>query len=976
MSAAAVAVIEHVKRRSFTAGANQPILLNDPALAFYVEQGHLDLFAVEVEDGRPTNRNPFVGRVPAGALAFGAPILEPGTEHYSVNFQAIPGRNAVLVECDRAGLADPENFDLDVTIWIDDWIFRLSEFIVRGRRQASRDVRLLEADPDVPYPAASVVSAHHSDVLWVRADQPMRFTGRADLVVEAGALLPLSERNWFELDADTAVSAMHTPTAAVTGRLWPALDRFSLLALRYSHVRAQERSEGGRERHQRADQARRATATMMSRALGSVLRPAAGGERAARTGRTPLQAAVGLVADSIGVELDVPSGMTDRDDVLETIGALARRAGMRSRGITLAPGWWRRGGPSFVGLETASGAARPVAVLSNRSGAYRAVDPASGEASAVDGEAAARLGRSGVVLYAPVPEHVRGGSSLLRDAVGWCGRDLRTVAAMGVGGALIALLTPVLSGRLLAQVIPRVDTPMWIAMLGALFVGALSTTVFEIVRALAMLRIEGRVDERLQAAVWIRLLSLPVPFFRQYTAGDLADRANGIGLIRHLLTGATATAVVSGIFSVFSHALLFYYSWRLALVATLLVALLIGATWFLARAQMRHHRAAFRIQGVIDGLVFQMISGLSKLRIAHAEHYALARWAERFAEQKRETLAVRRWTAGQHTVNGMFPPLASIGLFAFIWYQLLEAGLQPAFDLEAFLSFNAAFGQFAAALTGLTAAWTTVIAALPLFERVQPILDARPETVAGGHLHEVSGDVEFANVVFRYLPDLPNAVDGVSFHVRQGDYVAFVGPSGSGKSTIYRLLLGFEQPDAGSVFLDGHDLASLDLPAVRVQMGVVLQTGQLLADSIFKNIASTAPLTMDEAWAAARAAGLAEDIEAMPMGMHTLLPEGGGGLSGGQKQRLLIARALARKPRILLFDEATSALDNRTQALVQASLKKLSVTRVVIAHRLSTVQDVDRIFVMEAGRIVESGRYEELMARDGAFAALARRQIV
>ena len=973
----AAAIIKHVTRRSFAVGANQPILLDDPARAFYVEQGHLDIFAVEVENGEPTNRSPFVGRVPAGALAFGAPVLEPAADGSSVVLQAIPARRAALVECDRAGLADAENFDLDVTIWIDDWIFRLSEFMVRGRRPVSRDVRLLEADPDVPCPAASVLSAHHEDVLWVWADRPLRFIGRADLVLDAGALLPLSERNWFELDTAAAVSAIHTPTAVVTGRLWPAFDRFSLLTLRCSRILSQEQLETARARHGRADRTRRDTTAMMSRALGGVLHPTgAGAGAASRTGRTPLQAAVGLVADALGIEIDVPAGMTDPGDALQAVAAVARRSGMRSRRIALASGWWRRGGPSFVGLELTDDGERPVAVLSNRSGIYHAVDPARGETTEVDGERAARLGRSGVVLYAPIPDRVHSGPALLRDAVRGCERDLWTVAAMGVAGASIALLTPVLTGRLLAQVIPRVDTPMWIAMLGALLLGALGSAAFEVVRALAMLRIEGRLDERVQAAVWIRLLSLPVPFFRNYTAGDLADRANGISLIRHLLTGATATAVVGGVFSVFSYALLFYYSWRLALVASLLVALLVGATWLLARAQMRHHRAAFRLQGAIDGLVFQMILGVSKLRIAHAEHFALARWAERYAEQKRETLAGRRWAAGQHTVNAMFPALASLGLFAFIWYQLLEGGMQPAFDLQAFLSFNAAFGQFAAALTGLTAAWTTVVAALPLFERAQPILDARPETVAGGHLHEVSGDLEFANVVFRYLPDLPNAVDGVSFHIRQGDYVAFVGPSGSGKSTVYRLMLGFEQPDAGAVFLDGHDMANLDLPAVRSQMGVVLQTGQVLADSIFKNIASTAPLTMDGAWAAARAAGLADDVEAMPMGMHTMLPEGGGGLSGGQKQRLLIARALAHKPRILLLDEATSALDNRTQAQVQASLKKLSVTRVMIAHRLSTVQDVDRIFVMDKGRIVESGRYDELMARDGAFAALARRQIV
>ena len=216
----------------------------------------------------------------------------------------------------------------------------------------------------------------------------------------------------------------------------------------------------------------------------------------------------------------------------------------------------------------------------------------------------------------------------------------------------------------------------------------------------------------------------------------------------------------------------------------------------------------------------------------------------------------------------------------------------------------------------------------------------------------------------------------MSFRVPPKGYVAFVGPSGSGKSTIYRLMLGFEQPVSGAVLVDGHNLSSLDLPSLRARMGVVLQNGQLMPDSIYKNIVLAAPLTMARAWEAARAAGFEEDIRAMPMEMQTLLPEGGGGLSGGQRQRLLIARALARKPRILLFDEATSALDNRTQAIVQESLRGLNVTRVVIAHRLSTVQDADRIFVLEGGRIVESGSYDELMHAGGAFARLARRQLV
>ncbi|HEY9805050.1 MAG TPA: ATP-binding cassette domain-containing protein, partial [Candidatus Obscuribacterales bacterium] len=208
-----------------------------------------------------------------------------------------------------------------------------------------------------------------------------------------------------------------------------------------------------------------------------------------------------------------------------------------------------------------------------------------------------------------------------------------------------------------------------------------------------------------------------------------------------------------------------------------------------------------------------------------------------------------------------------------------------------------------------------------------------------------------------------------------GEFIAIVGPSGSGKSTLFRLLLGFESPQIGQVFYDRQNLLSLDIHAVRRQIGVLLQNSRTNTASIFENIAGNALITMDEAWEAARHAGFADEITAMPMGMHTVVSEGGSNLSGGQRQRLLIARALALKPRILLFDEATSSLDNQTQAIVSESLKKLQITRIVIAHRLSTIQDADRIYVLEAGRVVQQGSFQQLMSQEGLFFRLMQRQI-
>jgi ATP-binding cassette subfamily C protein len=294
----------------------------------------------------------------------------------------------------------------------------------------------------------------------------------------------------------------------------------------------------------------------------------------------------------------------------------------------------------------------------------------------------------------------------------------------------------------------------------------------------------------------------------------------------------------------------------------------------------------------------------------------------------------------------------------------------------AFLAFHAAFFQFLAAALALSSAAVSVLGIVPLFERARPILETLPETSAAtAEPGSLTGHIEISHAFFRYRPDTPLVLRDLSLSVRPGEFVALVGASGCGKSTLFRLLLGFERLDSGAIHFDGRDLAGMNPQAVRRQIGVVLQNGQLQTGDIFENIAGTRPLTIDDAWAAARLAGLEDDIRAMPMGMHTVVSEGGGGLSGGQRQRFMIARAIASRPRILLFDEATSALDNLTQAIVSRSLERLEATRIVIAHRLSTVVKADRIFVLEAGRVVESGSYAELIAREGLFAKLAQRQL-
>jgi ATP-binding cassette subfamily C protein len=306
------------------------------------------------------------------------------------------------------------------------------------------------------------------------------------------------------------------------------------------------------------------------------------------------------------------------------------------------------------------------------------------------------------------------------------------------------------------------------------------------------------------------------------------------------------------------------------------------------------------------------------------------------------------------------------------------ASLPPnSLSLGAFLAFNVAFAQVLASAILFSSVIGSAVEIVPLCERARPILETAPEvTEAKAIPAGLRGDIEISHVSFRYQPDGPLILDDVTLHARPGEFVAIVGPSGAGKSTIVRLLLGFESPASGPIYYDHEDLARLDCQAVRRQVGVVLQDGKLMTGDLFSNIVGASTLTLDDAWDAARLAGLDEDIRQMPMGMQTVVSEGGSTLSGGQRQRLMIARAVVGRPAILLFDEATAALDNETQATVSRSLEGLKATRVVVAHRLSTVRQADRIYVMEAGKVVQQGNYDELMAQGGLFAELVRRQLV
>ncbi|MEU6841956.1 NHLP bacteriocin export ABC transporter permease/ATPase subunit [Streptomyces sp. NPDC046716] len=903
--------------------------LEGPQVLWLVAGGALDLFAVDVHAQGHWH---FLGRLEPGTLLLG-PV--EGTQHTLVG-RPLAGcsvRRVPLRELPYSADASQGSYDMAWSL--------LEEAFALGVGRGQRV--LFEAPLDGRDGRAAEDAVTDDDVLWpqlspgsVQYGSAYAADAAADLLVDGGLWQRMVNQQY---------------------RLLSTLDRWIERMESAHEDRAAAGIRAGEAVREQADR------TLLA-SIGTQRRRARGTE----AGVDATYAACKVVARAAGITLVEPGrggAVSDRVDPIEQI-ALASR--IRTRPVRLTGDWWRQDSGPLVGFRAASGA--PVALLWRRGG-YEAVHPAGERRTRIDEDNAEDFDERAVLLYRPLPEGELSPWRLARFSLRAMGGDVRRLLLAGLVTVGLGALVPIATGQVLGTYVPNAQTDLVTQVSLAVVVAGVVSAAFTLVQNLTVLRVEGRVESVLQPAVWDRLLRLPTRFFAARSTGELASAAMGISAIRRLLSGVGPVVVQATTIGVMNLVLLLVYSVPLALAALGMLAVVAALFLTLGLWELRWQRRLVKLGNRLNNQAFQTLRGLPKLRVAGAESFAYAAWADQFARSRELQRRAGRIKNVTTVLNSVYLPLCSLLMF-----MLLAGPARGSLSAAAFLTFNTSVAMLLTSVTQLTGALLSAAAVLPMYEQIKPVLDAEPEVrEAAGRPGELTGALEARGLSFRYTDDGPLVLDDVSLAVRPGEFVAVVGESGCGKSTLLRLLIGFDAPTHGSVLYDGQDLTALDQSAVRRQCGVVLQNAQPLTGSILDCICGAEAFTQEEAWEAAEMAGLAEDIRRMPMGLHTLIA-GTGAISGGQRQRLMIAQALIRRPRLLFFDEATSALDNETQRTVIDSTRKLNATRIVIAHRLSTVLDADRVVVMSEGRVVQQGAPQELL-RDagGRLHELVRRQM-
>ena len=662
--------------------------------------------------------------------------------------------------------------------------------------------------------------------------------------------------------------------------------------------------------------------------------------------------------------VDIPASIEDIDEQMEF---MLRPTGMMTRPVTLTEGWYKDAVGPMLGFLKDSGLV--VALIPHPFFGYRYKDPVTGHLIRINRKRAQLFDEQAVCFYKPLPQKKLGIPNLLSYMKSCLsGGDYVLIIVATVIVTLVTMIEPHIARLVTGPVLDSGSTQGLISVAVFLVSVMVSSQLLGVTRSILMNRVDTKTSIYVEAAVMMRVLSLPASFFKKYSSGELATRVGSVKSLCSLIVSQIMSLSLTSLVSILYIGQIAAFTPVLIVPSLIIILSTVGLGVVVSLIQIKRSEEIMNLNAKETGVTFATVNGIQKIRLSGSEKRAFARWADIYSKSARMQYNPPLFLKA----NAVF--ISAIGLIGNI--VLYYIATSNNIGVSNYFAFTISYGQVMGAFTALASIATSIASFKPLLRMAEPILKAEPEVSEDKEiLTEVNGDIELEHIHFRYDNKSPYVLNDLSLKVKAGEYVAIVGRTGCGKSTLVKLLLGFEKPERGDIYYDSKNFNSIDPKSLRQKMGVVTQNGKLFPGDIYSNIVITAPkLTVKDAWEAAEIAGIANDIREMPMGMNTIISEGQGGVSGGQKQRLMIARAVAPKPKILIFDEATSALDNKTQKQVSDSLDKLNCTRIVIAHRLSTIKNCDRILVMENGTFIEDGTYDELIKQGGLFAELVERQ--
>lgn len=657
-----------------------------------------------------------------------------------------------------------------------------------------------------------------------------------------------------------------------------------------------------------------------------------------------------------------------------TIESICCESKIRYRRIVLHPNWWKKDQGDLLGFLKEEGKEGHPVALHFQHKSYVIVDPSTREVTPVNAKTAPLLDVTGYMFYQSLPQEITG----IKDIATFCLKgtlgDYSGLMITGTLPVIIGFIFPLANKVFFDYVIPNLNINLYVEMLLAICVGTIGSALFTLCRSFFVLKLSGSIEHRLQMAVWDRLFLLPVHFFRKMGLGDLINRTLVTEQFRRNLSDNTLLILFNGFFSIIYLAMMFFYSWKLSLVGLSIPLVALGISITLSYLKLFYDRALLASNADINTFLNQVMNGICKIRTAAAENRIFSNWAKMYRENQALTLKARNYQLAITTLNKFFNIFAPFLIYTLIiWLIYSESSssifkLSPVISVGTFLAFNAAFNPFLQAIMDIGNNLSSLLSFVPFWERARPLfltpVESSSEKAAP---EELTGSCQIQDVSFRYHENSPLILEDISIRIAPKAFIGIVGPSGSGKSTLLQLLIGFETVSKGVISYDHYDINHLNPRRLRQQMGVVSQNSNIFFGSIFDNIVCGGNYTPEQIWEAINMSLLKEELLELPMGLHTILPGGGSTLSGGQRQKLILARALIRKPKIMLLDEATSSLDNQTQHAISENLKTLGMTRIVIAHRFSTILKADHIYVIEKGRITADGSFEELLNKNAWF---------